>query len=92
MAPTSRFEKPSTRVYSSPKPTQPDSSTMGDVELHAAKLGQQRITDIFGAAAMARIVRRGPPLTFREGSAGARVRVGRAKLGSADSGGRMRAP
>jgi tRNA(Leu) C34 or U34 (ribose-2'-O)-methylase TrmL len=30
MAPTSRFEKPSTRVYSSPKPTQPDSSTMGE--------------------------------------------------------------
>src|SRR6185295_17536868 len=30
MAPTSRFENPSTRVYSSPKPTQPDSSTMGD--------------------------------------------------------------
>ena len=31
-APTSRFEKPSTRVYSSPKPTQPDSSTMGDAK------------------------------------------------------------
>ena len=30
MAPTSRFEKPATRVYSSPKPTQPDSSTIGD--------------------------------------------------------------
>ena len=31
MAPTSRFEKPATRVYSSPKPTQPDSSTIGEV-------------------------------------------------------------
>ena len=30
MAPASRFEKPATRVYSSPKPTQPDSSTMGE--------------------------------------------------------------
>src|SRR5262245_54977704 len=30
MAPTSRLEKPSTRVYSSPKPTQPDSRTMGE--------------------------------------------------------------
>ena len=29
MAPASRLEKPSTRVYSSPKPTQPDSSTSG---------------------------------------------------------------
>ncbi len=30
-APTSRLEKPATRVYSSPKPTQPDNSTSGDV-------------------------------------------------------------
>jgi len=30
MAPTSAFEKPSIRVYSSPKPTQPDSSTIGE--------------------------------------------------------------
>ena len=30
MAPTSRFEKPTTRVYSSPKPTQPESSTIGE--------------------------------------------------------------
>ncbi len=30
MAPASRLENPSTRVYSSPKPTQPDSSTIGD--------------------------------------------------------------
>jgi len=30
MAPTSRFEKPATRVYSSPKPTQPDSNTIGE--------------------------------------------------------------
>src|SRR5690606_21252306 len=32
MAPTSRFENPATRVYSSPKPTQPDSSTMGEAK------------------------------------------------------------
>ena len=32
MAPTSRFEKPATRVYSSPKPTQPDSSTIGEAK------------------------------------------------------------
>ena len=30
IAPTSRLEKPATRVYSSPKPTQPDSSTIGE--------------------------------------------------------------
>src|SRR5690606_13208378 len=30
IAPTSRFENPSIRVYSSPKPTQPDSSTIGE--------------------------------------------------------------
>jgi tRNA (cytidine/uridine-2'-O-)-methyltransferase len=30
MPPTSRFENPSTRVYSSPKPTHPDNSTIGD--------------------------------------------------------------
>src|SRR6185437_6431015 len=30
MAPASRLLKPSTRVYSSPKPTQPDSSTIGE--------------------------------------------------------------
>jgi len=30
MAPASRLEKPATRVYSSPKPTQPDSNTIGD--------------------------------------------------------------
>ena len=53
MAPTSRFENPSTRVYSLPKPTQPDSSTMG-IELHAAEVGQQRVGHVFGAAAMAR--------------------------------------
>ena len=29
-APTSTFEYPSMRVYSSPKPTQPESNTMGD--------------------------------------------------------------
>jgi len=31
-APVSRFEKPSTRVYSSPKPTQPESSTIGEAK------------------------------------------------------------
>src|SRR5580658_9309008 len=30
IAPASRLEKPSTRVYSSPKPTQPESNTIGD--------------------------------------------------------------
>src|SRR5688572_18402806 len=30
IAPASRLEKPSTRVYSSPNPTQPDSSTIGE--------------------------------------------------------------
>ena len=30
MAPTSRLEKPSMRVYSSPKPTQPERSTIGE--------------------------------------------------------------
>jgi hypothetical protein len=30
MAPASRLENPATRVYSSPNPTQPDSSTMGE--------------------------------------------------------------
>ena len=33
IAPTSAFEKPSTRVYSSPKPTQPDNSTVGEFNL-----------------------------------------------------------
>ena len=32
-APTCRLEKPSTRVYSSPKPTQPDNSTSGVASL-----------------------------------------------------------
>src|SRR5579863_7175879 len=32
MAPASRLEKPSMRVYSSPKPTHPDSSTMGEAK------------------------------------------------------------
>ena len=31
-APTSRLENPDTRVYSSPKPTQPDSSTIGETK------------------------------------------------------------
>ena len=30
IAPTSRFENPAMRVYSSPKPTQPESSTIGE--------------------------------------------------------------
>ena len=38
IAPASRLEKPSTRVYSSPKPTQPDSSTIGRRELQAAEV------------------------------------------------------
>ena len=37
MAPTSVFEKPSTRVYSSPKPTQPDSSTIGEARRRPQK-------------------------------------------------------
>ncbi len=37
IAPTSRFEKPTTRVYSSPKPTQPDSSTMGEANFMPQK-------------------------------------------------------
>jgi len=42
IAPTSRLEKPSTRVYSSPKPTQPDSSTIGEAEPQAAEIDGQR--------------------------------------------------
>src|SRR5258706_3344574 len=37
IAPTSRFEKPATRVYSSPNPTQPDSSTIGLAKLSPQK-------------------------------------------------------
>ncbi len=37
IAPTSRFEKPATRVYSSPKPTQPESSTIGEENLRPQK-------------------------------------------------------
>src|SRR5262245_40056243 len=37
MAPTSRLENPSTRVYSSPKPTHPDSSTMGELRARPQK-------------------------------------------------------
>src|SRR5215510_13128314 len=37
MAPTSRFEKPSMRVYSSPKPTQPDSRTIGELSARPQK-------------------------------------------------------
>ena len=37
IAPASRFEKPATRVYSSPKPTQPESSTMGDANFSPQK-------------------------------------------------------
>src|ERR1700681_8240 len=38
MAPASRLLKPSTRVYSSPKPTHPDSSTIGDDSSSPQKL------------------------------------------------------
>ena len=37
MAPTSVLEKPATRVYSSPKPTQPDSSTIGEASFRPQK-------------------------------------------------------
>src|SRR5512139_980919 len=48
MAPTSRFENPSTRVYSSPKPTQPDSNTMGE-----ASRRPQKSTAILAAGGVA---------------------------------------
>src|SRR5262249_23210258 len=38
MAPASRFENPSTRVYSSPKPTQPESSTIGEAKSRPQKV------------------------------------------------------
>jgi hypothetical protein len=38
MAPASRLLKPATRVYSSPNPTQPDSSTIGDASSIPQKL------------------------------------------------------
>src|SRR5579864_7366641 len=38
MAPASRFEKPSMRVYSSPKPTHPDSSTIGEAKCRPQNL------------------------------------------------------
>ena len=47
MAPTSRLENPSTRVYSSPKPTQPDSSTIGE----ASSSPQKRVASEAGGAA-----------------------------------------
>ena len=42
IAPTSRFENPSTRVYSSPKPTQPESSTMGEANFSPQKSRRER--------------------------------------------------
>src|SRR5437016_287477 len=40
-APASRFEKPSIRVYSSPKPTQPDSSTIGEAKSRPENLSRR---------------------------------------------------
>ena len=37
IAPTSRFENPAMRVYSSPKPTQPESSTIGEANFRPQK-------------------------------------------------------
>ncbi len=37
MAPASRFENPAMRVYSSPKPTQPESSTIGEANFSPQK-------------------------------------------------------
>src|SRR5207244_8686564 len=41
MAPASRFEKPSIRVYSSPKPTQPESSTIGEAKSRPENLSRK---------------------------------------------------
>jgi hypothetical protein len=38
MAPASRLEKPATRVYSSPNPTQPDNSTIGELRVSPQNL------------------------------------------------------
>src|SRR5215510_2635515 len=52
MAPTSRFEKPSTRVYSSPNPTQPDSRTMGDDSARPQKSTRRGDSRVLAAAFM----------------------------------------
>src|SRR3982751_5813765 len=54
MAPTSRLEKPSTRVYSSPNPTQPDSSTMGEDSARPQKSTRSGEESSFAAAFMGR--------------------------------------
>ncbi len=57
-APASRFENPSTRVYSSPNPTHPDSSTMGEAKSSPQKRERRELSrdgsSVWGAAAMGR--------------------------------------
>ena len=43
IAPTVAFEKPSMRVYSSPKPTQPDNSTIGEVSFKPQNSSARRL-------------------------------------------------
>src|SRR2546429_8427017 len=74
-APASRFEKPSIRVYSSPKPTQPESSTIGEAKSRPENLSRREAGSASEAAgglaapaaapggdiALTRLIARGPP-------------------------------
>ncbi len=46
-APASRLENPSIRVYSSPKPTQPESSTMGEANSSPQNLSRSGLAGGF---------------------------------------------
>src|SRR5687768_779878 len=61
MAPTSRLENPSTRVYSSPKPTQPDSSTMGELRESPQNSVRSGFSRVLAAAFMGRAFYGGNP-------------------------------
>src|SRR5688572_13332611 len=62
MAPTSRLEKPSTRVYSSPNPTQPESNTMGEESSRPQKLTRKGLGKEAAAAFMGCTLYDAPPM------------------------------
>src|SRR5580658_2693794 len=63
MAPASRWEKPSMRVYSSPKPTQPDSSTTVDANSRPQNFSCRGLAATAGwMVAMACIIAQAPGL------------------------------
>src|SRR5688572_20598356 len=65
MAPTSRFEKPAMRVYSSPNPTQPESSTIGEANFRPQK--SMARAGAGGVVSTAHILRGDSPLFLMAG-------------------------